>query len=157
MSRIAILCLLVFVVVSCKRAVYQSGFEDCQFKLTPQTRMLVGKRWTETSIQTKKLDGDQEFKDITRQFMPSDLDDIVIFNKDGTYLFDEGKTKAREKGAQIYESGTWCICNPGNQLVLGTGPSRTVYEIVRLENDHLVLHLLRPDSEVYLLTYQPLD
>lgn len=85
---------------------------------------------------------------------------MIVFNKNGTYVFDEGKTKARPGSAQVYEQGNWCICAGGNQLILGSGPSITSYEVIRLEENVLVLQLMRTRNEkadAYLLTYQPVE
>ncbi len=148
---------VVLIVTGCGAKMYRTGSADCRFRLTKPAQMLIGKEWAETSIEARRIEKDSAYKDITHQFMPSDLDDLMVFHKDGTYAFDEGKTKARPGSAQIYESGNWCICQAGEKLILSSGPSVTTYEIVALEEKLLVLQLLRTGNEkadVYLLRYE---
>ncbi|MEQ8534343.1 MAG: hypothetical protein RIB86_20990 [Imperialibacter sp.] len=100
----------------------------------------------------------KDFKDVTGQFNPSDLDDAAIFDAKGTYVFDEGPVKARPESPQVYEKGTWCIYKGGSQLILTNGPTITVYDIIELKEQSLVLLLHRTNEEIadtYLLTYQP--
>ncbi len=155
--------ILIGILSACSKPLLTKNTLPCKFRLTPQAEMLVDKAWRETSIEAKKDSGDSThsskgFKNITGQFHPSDLDDIVMFSRKGTYLFDEGKEKARPEGAQVYESGKWCICNDGAQLVLANGPSLTVYQIIEVEENSLILKLQRTNEKVadtYLLTYRP--
>ena len=68
--------------------------------------------------------------------------------------------KARPESRQIYESGSWCICKDSRQLALINGPSITVYDIIELQQNSLILQLYRTREEVadiYLLTFQPFE
>lgn len=84
------------------------------FYMNDVGRMLINKKWVEVSIEV--IQTDTLSKDITGQFMKSDLDDIIVFSEDGTYEFDEGKTKARNESSQIYQKGIWRINEQGEIL-----------------------------------------
>jgi hypothetical protein len=163
MTKYPALLILLLVLVACNKTLLTKSTPPCKFRLTPQAQLLVDKRWKEISIEARRLSegampSTKDFKDITGQFSPSDLDDAMVFNKKGTYVFDEGQMKARPQSPQIYESGNWCICRGGEQLVLSNGPAITVYDILQLEENSLILQLHRTKEEVadtYLLTYQP--
>tara|TARA_R110000737_G_scaffold253865_2_gene263219 strand:+ start:2061 stop:2597 length:537 start_codon:yes stop_codon:yes gene_type:complete len=163
MNRFPALLFLLLALSSCNRTLLTNNTPQCKFRLTQQALLLTNKRWQEVSIEARRLSAGampttKDFKDVTGQFSPSDLDDVAIFDEKGTYVFDEGPVKARPESPQVYEKGTWCICKGGNQLILTNGPAITVYDIIRLEEKSLVLQLHRTKEEVadtYLLTYQP--
>ncbi|CAD5275710.1 MULTISPECIES: hypothetical protein [unclassified Imperialibacter] len=163
MNRFPALVLLLLAFSSCNRTLLTRNTPPCKFRLTQQALLLANKRWQEVSIEARRLsDGampnTKDFKDVTGQFNPSDLDDVAIFDAKGTYVFDEGPVKARPESPQVYEKGTWCICKGGSQLILTNGPAITVYDIIELKEQSLVLQLQRSNEDIadtYLLTYQP--
>ena len=115
MNRFPALVLLLLAFSSCNRTLLTRNTPPCKFRLTQQALLLANKRWQEVSIEARRLsDGamptTKDFKDVTGQFNPSDLDDVAIFDAKGTYAFDEGPVKARPESPQVYEKGTWCIC-----------------------------------------------
>ena len=118
--------------------------------------MLTAKRWKEINIEV--FDDSELHKNITHQFMKSDLDDIILFMENGTYLFDEGQSKARDVSAQIYENGNWQLNSEDKTLVLSTKNSTTTYKIQELTDNELVLELPVESKEYhYVLTYQQID
>lgn len=148
--------LLAVTCLSCSRKLVYEQTIPCRFELNETALQLAGKKWTETDIELRRLEKDSAYNEITGQFMESDLDDVMYFNSNGTYIFDEGKRKARPQSPQVYENGKWCLCENGNQLALISGPSVTIYDIVALSENVLQLRLLRikgEKEEAYLLTY----
>lgn len=119
-------------------------------------KMLTSKRWKEINIEV--IDNGKLHKNITHQFMKSDLDDIILFMENGTYFFDEGQTKARDVSAQIYENGNWQLNSEDKTLVLTTKNLITTYKIKELTDNTLVLELPVELKEYhYLLTYKQID
>ena len=100
---------------------------------------------------------DSSFSDITDQFMSSDLDDVIVFSSNRQYIFDEGPTKGRIEGPQIYETGRWDVI-ANKQLVLQNEHSSTTYDVIHLSTDQLVLRLsveVEKQHYSYILTFQP--
>ena len=116
--------------------------------------MLINKNWKEVSIEVFGAD-DNLNKDITHQFMKSDLDDIILFNDNGTYLFDEGRSKARNESSQVYDNGTWTFDHYTNSLELLSHEIYTTYQLIKISNETLILKLEIPSKNYfYLITYQ---
>lgn len=129
------------------------------FKLTARGELLVNKQWKETTIEVLEEERDSvNYQDITSQFMRSDLDDIITFKENGTYIFDEGRTKARVQSAQIYESGKWALTTMEDSLILSTTNSNTTYYIEDLSENKLVLSLpVKSKGYAYLLTHKRIE
>jgi hypothetical protein len=165
MRRNLLLISLALVTWACSNSVLVKQRLPCKFRMSQQAQVLVGKQWKEISIEAKRqvnnaMPSSKDYRDITGQFSASDLDDVMVFSRNGTYVFDEGNVKARPESAQIYESGNWCICKGGKELALINGPSLTIYNIVELHDKSLVLQLHRTNevlADTYLLRYIPLE
>ena len=131
---------------------------ELNFELTERAQLLLDKQWSETSIKVLRRAGEAQTMDVTDQFMPSDLDDVIIFHRDGTFLFDEGASKARQESQQVYGAGSWTLIEENKQLVLCSQSKYTIYEVVDLAPDQLILQLGidKPDeSYTYELIYHP--
>lgn len=140
-----------------KRSRYDSVC-TLNFKLTKTGKQLVAGNWTETNITVLNWDENGDSHDVTGQFMVSDLDDVIIFKKDGTFAFDEGKSKATPESAQIYETGNWAFYEKEKKLVLCTEGHNTYYDLVSLSSEKLVLQLQRNKAGkkyTYILSYSP--
>ena len=124
-------------------------------KIEPTDHVLVGKPWKEVNIEVFQNDSLQ--KNITKQFMKSDLDDVIIFNPDGTYFFDEGISKARTASAQIYQRGLWQI-NESKQLTfIELNGDSTTYSIEEMSPEKLIIKLPAKKTDLfYVMTYVPL-
>lgn len=144
----------IFIHIACSKVNYDSKGDYTAIELTDTMKTLVDKRWMEVLVEVKhpKLDSTQA-TNITHQFLRSDLDDLLIFSDDGTYQFDEGKSKSREESKQVYEQGNWSIV--GSHLVLMTNNSKTHYLIKQLSAGSLVLKLpVKNEEYYYVLTYR---
>lgn len=150
-------------VLSCKISrIYKNKTFEGSCNITWQTssdsQLLINKKWTEASIEVIKHHNDSSDLDITDQFMKSDLDDLMIFKEDGTFVFDEGTSKARLESNQIYSSGQWTMDQTSSQLLLCIHGEMTIYEIITLNPELLILQLEQKKpgkSYTYLLTYRP--
>lgn len=157
---ILLLCLL----FSCKTSkilTHNAWESSCNltFQPTPKTKLLMHKKWTEISIEVIEQQHDSTDLDITDQFMKSDLDDLIIFNADGTFVFDEGSSKARNESHQIYGKGQWALDETSSKLLLCMKGDLTIYDITTLNPELMVLQLEQHKSDesyTYVLTYQPL-
>lgn len=163
LKTIASSILFVSIILSCKisRTYKNDAFEgSCNiiWQASSDSQFLINKKWTEVSIEVIKHHNDSSDFDITDQFMKSDLDDLMIFKEDGTFVFDEGISKARRESNQIYSSGKWTLDQASSQLSLCMNGEMTIYEIITLKPELLILQLelKKPGkSYTYLLTYHP--
>ncbi|MGD1894562.1 MAG: serine hydrolase domain-containing protein [Cyclobacteriaceae bacterium] len=117
--------------------------------------MLINKKWKEVKVEVFSCEENDQVKNITGQFIKTDLDDIIVFSSGGTYSFDEGETKARTNNAQIFESGYWQLTEEADSLLLITETSTTNYFVEELSPEKLVLNLPIADEDYYYtLTYR---
>ena len=150
--------LLSILLIACKSRQITKHDNVCalNFKLTKDSEVLIDRPWTETNITVLNWDENGDSNDVTDQFMPSDLDDVIIFKKDGTFAFDEGASKARPESAQVYESGNWALYHEEKKLILCTDGNNTIYEVVDINPELLVLQLQKSKlgkKYTYTLTY----
>lgn len=129
-----------------------------KFKRTKQSLHLINKKWTEISIKVFMRQNDHTEMDITDQFMASDIDDLMIFHEDGTFVFDEGASKATPGSHQVYGSGSWALYEKEAKLVLCMDDYQTIYEVMELNPHEMILQLKESNSRksyTYVLTYRP--
>ncbi len=160
MKSVLISILIASSLLSCtsSRKLASEHLCSIKFKRTKQNLDLINKRWSETSIKVLMRQNDHTELDITDQFMLSDIDDLMIFHENGTFVFDEGASKATPGSHQVYGSGSWALYEKESKLVLCTDDYQTVYEVVVLNPNELILHLKESDSRksyTYVLTYHP--
>lgn len=154
----ALLLLLLLVACKSQRVSPQDNVCTLDFRLTKTSKALIDRNWTESNITRLNWDENGDSHDVTDQFMSSDLDDVIIFNRDGTFAFDEGESKARPESAQVYETGHWSLYEKENKLILCTEGRNTIYEVVTVNPELLVLQLKKSKSGkkyTYTLTYSP--
>lgn len=140
------------------QACAKSNYKSKALPLNPidseYAKTLVNKTWQEVSIET--INDDQntiESKNITGQFLATDLDDEILFFEDGTYTYDEGKTKAKKESSQLYENGNWQLRE--GELVLTTKHFSTSYQVIEISPTKMVLELLVKNEDYhYLLIYK---
>ena len=153
MKNILIVLLSLYFLTSCTKNYQTSQTPPPDFELTEEGKTLLGKNWSEVAVKVIEDTPSGEHKnDITNQINTTDLDDLMVFQKDGTYRFDEGERKMVEQNSQVYEKGYWQLKN--NQLVLLVDGAETLYQIQRLSTDSLVLKLpVKGEDYHYLITY----
>lgn len=157
-KTIAKTSLLFLLLIACKSQREMSHENACtlNFKLTRESKALIDRNWTETNITILNWDENGDSHDVTDQFMSSDLDDVILFKKDGTFAFDEGESKARPESAQVYETGYWSLHEKEKKLILCSEGYNTIYEVQEVNQEMLVLQLQRSKSGkkyTYILTY----
>lgn len=141
--------------LACSKQNYHNKTLLGDFQLTEHSQILVGNNWREIKIEVIDREQNSVSKNITNQFLQTDLDDEIIFSADGTYVFNEGKTKAKKESSQFYENGFWQLRN--DELTLATRNSKTSYLIKDLSTNILVLKLLvKNEDYYYILTFQPI-
>ncbi|MDW3191785.1 MAG: hypothetical protein R8G66_05450 [Cytophagales bacterium] len=150
--------LLSILLIACKSRQVATHDNICtlNFKLTQESAVLIDRPWTETNITIMNWDENGDSNDVTDQFMSSDLDDVIIFKKDGTFAFDEGASKAQPESAQVYESGNWSLYHEEKKLIFCTDGHNTIYKVVEVAPELLVLQLQKSKSGkkyTYTLTY----
>lgn len=120
MKSVLFSILIVFSLFSCTSSRKLAADQLCsiKFKRTEQSLDLINKKWTEISIKVLMRQNDHTELDITDQFMSSDIDDLMIFHEDGTFIFDEGASKATSGSHQVYGSGNWALYEKESKLVL---------------------------------------
>lgn len=152
-NLIALFILGIISISGCSKNHYSSKIKVPDFYMNDVGRMLINKKWMEVSIEV--IQTDTLSKDITGQFMKSDLDDIIVFSEDGTYEFDEGKTKARNESSQIYQKGIWRINEQGEILFFDANGKATSYYIKEISSDKIILTLpVKNKNYYYLMTYK---
>jgi hypothetical protein len=132
-----------------------TSVKTSKIRLTEKGKMLVNKKWQEVEVVVERGPVNSNYLDITDQFMANDLDDLIFFYEDGSYVFDEGKTK-EIKSKQVYEEGRWFLNESENELTLSTATSATVYETLAIEAQKLVLKLSvkhKKQNYAYILTF----
>ncbi len=142
-----------FLCISCSNKVHRNKSIPTTISLTDQGRLLVGTPWKEKAIEVvyDKIQ-QEENQNITGQFAKTDLDDLMVFSEDGTYRFEEGKSKLRKESIDVYENGNWFI--EDNKLVLTSNHSKTTYLIHKVVSDSLVLLLpVANENYHYMITY----
>ncbi len=157
MSNYKAITLLLFAVllqVSCVKQSPRNKLPTLDFELTNSGKILIDKNWREVTVEVINHQEDKnQSKNITGQFNRSDLDDLMIFLKDGTYKFEEGQSKLSTESKQVYEIGNWFL--DGDQLVLETEESRTNYIVKKISPNTLILALpVKYEDYHYLITYQ---
>ena len=159
MKNILFLLFSLFLLTSCSKTYQTSSTIPPQwdFQLTAESMTLLDKQWSEVAIKVIEDEPlSEEDKDITHQIYATDLDDLMIFRENGTYQFDEGRSKAVATGSQVYEDGYWQLKD--NQLVLMAHGAETLYLVEKLSADSLVLKLpVAGEAYHYLITYVALE
>ncbi len=144
----------IVICAACAKKQHDSAFSTKNFHLTNENKMLLDTSWKEVKIEVYEHNtDDSKVKNITGQFMKSDLDDVIIFNRDGTYIFDEGNSKARKESLQVYQNGNWQMQE--DQLLLSASEEQvTQYQVLTLTPEKLVLkYRAYKKKYFYILTY----
>jgi TonB family protein len=141
---------------SCSKKIYQTTLPASP-ALSPAGVLLASYIWKEASVVAHKLvNQDTLVYNITKQFGTTDRDDLSLFREDGTFLFEEGKTKYTPQSSQKYYTGTWQLSAGQKELTLKTAQSSDTYQILQLDSNQMVLKLFVQQEEniyYYLLTY----
>ena len=129
--------------------------------LSPSRELLASYVWKESSVVAYKLkNNDTLTYAITNQYDGTDKDDLSLFRENGTFLFEEGKTKFTPQSSQKYYTGLWQVREDQKELILKTAQSMDTYQIIQLDSSQMVLKLFVKNEEntyYYLLTYTPVS
>lgn len=127
--------------------------------LTDNGKLLTAHTWKEASVVVHKFIGDDTIAyDITKQFAAVDQDDYTLFYRDGTFLFEEGKSRYSSGSAQQYRTGTWRLQEEESVLSLTFNQATDRYTILSLNPFKMVLSLAVQKENVnykYIITYTP--
>lgn len=145
-------------------------FSSCTVKNYPLTarvplpvsdsvKLLTAHTWRETSVVVHKfINGDTIQYDITKQFATVDGDDYTLFYPDGTFLFEEGKSKYALGSTQKYQKGTWRMAEKESALTLTFNQTTDRYTVLNLNPFKMVLSLAVQREDIhykYIITYTP--
>ncbi|QHT67691.1 energy transducer TonB [Rhodocytophaga rosea] len=152
------LCIVFLSLAGCtKKTSFPAAYNN--LPLTQKGRLLTAHTWKEMSVEVHKfIKGDTIQYDITKQFASVDRDDYTVFYPDGTFLFEEGKSKFTSNSAQKYQRGTWQLQEKEAVLSLTFNQSTDHYAILALTPFKMVLSLAVQTEDAsykYTLTYTP--
>ena len=125
------LCLVLIVVFS--------GVVSCTKSTTnpvtkSKTQYLTQAGWKLIKAELKT--GAGPWVDQTSTISPCDLDDIALFNANGSYEQNEGATKCSPTDPQIIETGTWVFLSNETQIkTTATGSSSSDTGVIEQLDD----------------------
>jgi TonB family protein len=127
--------------------------------LSERGKLLTAHTWKETAVLVHKfINGDTIQYDITGQFAAIDRDDYTVFYPDGTFLFEEGKSRFASGSTQKYQRGTWQLEENESVLSLTFNHATDRYAILALNPFRMVLNLAVQKADAnyrYTITYTP--
>lgn len=109
--------------------------------VTPEptkTQLITKANWKMAKVETKNPAG--TWVDITSSIDACELDNILAFNSNLSYVINEGATKCDISDPHIYETGTWKFANNETQVSFTEAGSTTadLADIVKITTDALV-------------------
>jgi TonB family protein len=141
---------------ACTRSIYPVATAPAR-TLSPTVAVLTARTWREAQVLAYRIRGDDTIRmNYTAQLPKTDRDDQTIFFPDGTFLFEEGKTKHDTSSTQRYLQGNWRLNPDETTLTLEAANSSDTYTILRISKDSLVVGLLVPQETVrtyYIISY----
>ncbi len=148
MKTIATWMTMLLVIVSLTQCNKASNEEDP----TPapgvtKTELLAGtstRAWVMTSL---KFDGKESFG----QSIICSKDDNTVYRTDKTYEVNEGESKCRSDGEQVYEKGTWAFNGDESELIINNTDR---YKVLELNNTTLRLSIKTLFGETVETTYK---
>lgn len=95
-------------------------------------QLLTAHGWRMTNFYVNGIDVTSTY------YTACELDNILTFNTDYTYVEDEGATKCNASDPQIVDSGTWGFGNNQTILIYAPGtPSEADFNITQLNANNL--------------------
>lgn len=128
-----ILSVVIFTASCQKEPIYLDAGGDISISLE-------GTKWKVTSaIVGEEVDGQKSEEDILAIAEPCSKDNIILFNKGGVFIMDEGPTKCEPTDPQ-QEIGQWALSTDHKKLTLlseafNNDPDPVVYDITQTGNN----------------------
>jgi hypothetical protein len=122
-------------------------------------KQLLNKQWLEGEVTLIQDTASMVAQDITTQFPKVERDDVLILFENGTYHYDEGKSKYDSANKQVFVKGNWRVNETEKKLVLNANGSSNTYNIIEITDSTLILDLpmvQRKKSYTYRLSFKKL-
>jgi TusA-related sulfurtransferase len=103
-----------------------------------KTALITGKNWNITHLSATK--NGVNYPGFNQNNLSAcNLDDLLIFYPDLTYVNDEGPTKCNAAAPQIQQKGTWELLNNGTQIEVKLNNQTETQDIEKLTATELTL------------------